>query len=113
LSTAKLWKTEKGHLGETRGIPQVKPTLFSGVWINKVFVSLSLEHIYSFCIPYSVEPDLVEGQFILVSSNNFEAFLEAVGTGPLSRYKYQLLYDPQKFRFPVVTIRDVFPIVFL
>jgi len=30
-------------------------------------------------------PDLVEGRFTMIGNNNFEQFLEAVGTGPLSR----------------------------
>lgn len=30
-------------------------------------------------------PDLVEGRFSMIGNNNFEQFLEAVGTGPLSR----------------------------
>jgi len=30
-------------------------------------------------------PDLIEGQYALISSNNFEQYLEAIGTGPMSR----------------------------
>jgi len=30
-------------------------------------------------------PDMIEGQFAMIASNNYEQFLEAVGTGPLSR----------------------------
>ena len=32
-----------------------------------------------------IGPDMIEGQFAMIASNNYEQFLEAVGTGPLSR----------------------------